>query len=123
VIPLYPVSVTDARANVTLLNDNTAVPGTAAFMGGAAYTQAGSAYVCLYPAGGLAPQGVTFLGGRAHRVDGARIVDTGGATMTVVGGIAITSTGAARVNSAAGIETAHNGISMTQTGVVCETGA
>lgn len=122
-IPLYPVSLTDARANVTLLDDNTAVPAGSAFMGGAAYTQAGSAYVCLYPAGGTAPQGVTFHSGAAHRVDGARIVDTGGAAVTHVAGVAVTSTGAAMVNSLAGIATAHNGVSMTQAGVICETGA
>ena len=122
-IPLYPVSVTDSRAKVTLVDDNTNVPATATFVAGAAYTPDGSAYVCPYPAGGLAPQGVTFLGGRPHRVDGARIVDTAGATSTVVGGIAVTSTGAARVNSVSGIETAVQGISVTQAGVICETGA
>lgn len=122
-IPLYPVSVTDARAKVTLVDDNTTVPGTATFMGGAAYTPAGSAYVCPYPAGGTAPQGVTFLGGRPHRVDGARIVDTAGAASTYIGGLAVTSTGAAMVNSLASIETAIHGVSVTQAGVICETGA
>ena len=122
-IPSTPVSLTDARISVTLVDDNTPVPGTASFIGGKAYTNAGSAYVCPYPAGGTAPQGVTFIAGKAVRVDGAQIVDTAGSTYTNIGAVAITSTGAIRVSSIAGIETAAHKMSLTSAGIICETGA
>lgn len=121
-LPTNHVSSSNPKADMTLVDDNTAVPGTATFVGGKAFTPAGSAYVCPYPAGGLAPQGVTFIGGRAIRVDGAQIVTTGGATATVLHGVAVTSTGELRVSSVATADTYNNGIAATADGIVCEVG-
>ncbi len=121
-LPTNHVSSSNPTADMTLVDDNTAVPGTATFVGGKAFTPAGSAYVCPYPAGGLAPQGVTFIGGRAVRIDGAQIVTTGGATAAVLHGVAVTSTGELRVSSVATADTYNNGVAATAAGIVCEVG-
>jgi hypothetical protein len=81
----FPVSVSNSQLDITVLDDNTAVPNTAVFNGGLAYTPAGSLYCANVPAGGLAPQGIVYRHGMPVRVDGALIVSASAATKAVNG--------------------------------------
>lgn len=81
------------RTDTTFLDDNTAVPATAFFRGGRAFTSGGSAYVCLRPAGGLAPQGIFFHGGAAIRADGAQIILSPGVIARFLNGVGYTELG------------------------------
>lgn len=93
ILPGLPVSLSDSRTETTLLDDNTAVPGTAVFLGGCAFDQAGAAYVALYPAGGIADQTVQYLGGKGVRGDGAQLVLSGGVIASYLNGLPYTTRG------------------------------
>jgi len=74
------------QLDVTAVDDATAVPATATFRGGMAYTPAGSLYVTVgEPAGGAAPQTVVLVGGFRVRTDGALLIDGSAATSAVNG--------------------------------------
>jgi hypothetical protein len=88
------VSISNGRLNTTFIDDATAVPATAVFSGGCAYTHGESAYVCLTPAGGLAPQTLYMLGGRLVRGDGAQVIAPGGTIAYFLGGLGYTAAGA-----------------------------
>ena len=81
----FPVSVSNAQLDITVLDDNTAVPASAVKNGGLAYTPAGSLYCANAPAGGLAPQGIVYLHGLPIRSDGALIVSAVAPTKGVNG--------------------------------------
>ena len=93
ILPGLPVSLSDARTESTLLDDNTAVPATAVFLGGCAFDQTNAAYIALWPAGGLANQTVQYIGGKAVRGDGAQIVLSGGVIAAYLNGLPYTSRG------------------------------
>lgn len=93
ILPGLPVSLSDSRTETTLLDDNTAVPGTAVFLGGCAFDQAGAAYIALYPAGGIANQTVQYIGGKGVRGDGAQLVLSGGAIVSYINGLPYTTRG------------------------------
>lgn len=81
------------RTDTTFLNDATAVPATAVFRGGRAFTPGGSAYVCLKPAGGAAPQGTFFHGGAMIRSDGAQVILSPGVIARFLNGVGYTELG------------------------------
>ena len=64
ILPGFPVSLSDARTETTLLDDNTPVPADAIFLGGCAFDRASSAtYIAFWSAGGTANQTVQYIGG------------------------------------------------------------
>ncbi len=114
-LPGFPVSLSDAKTASLFLNDNTAVPGTAQYIDGCAFSQAGEAYVCPIPAGGSANQTIRFIGGKAVRGDGAQIILVGGTISQFINGVGYTALGEMVANTTAparfpnGIGTAENG--------------
>lgn len=115
ILPGNPVSLSDSRTDTTFLDDNTAVPATAVFRAGRAFTQAGSAYVCLMPAGGTAPQGKQSIAGRAIRADGAQIIKVAGTISNFLNGVAYTALGEMVANTTAPVRF-PNGIGVAENG-------
>lgn len=101
VLPGNSVSVSNDKTDATFLDDNTTVPATAVFRSGCAFTQAGSAYICNKPAGGVANQTTQFIGGRAIRGDGAQQILAGGVINQRINGVAYTALGELVANTTA----------------------
>lgn len=116
ILPGFPVSTTDDKTATLFLNDNTAVPGTAVFIDGCAFSQAREAYVCPRPAGGSANQTIMFLGGKAVRGDGAQIILVGGTISQYINGVGYTALGEMVPNTTAPARY-PNGIGTSETGV------
>lgn len=100
----------------TFINDATVVPASARYIGGAAFAQTGERYVCYWPADNK----VVFLGGFAHRHDGAMVIDPAGAIAGKIQGLALTFRGEL-VTTLSARELDHNGFPLLQTGKVCVT--
>lgn len=111
-------ALADQKIDTTFLNDATAVPAGAVFLGGAALTQAGSAYVCGYPAGGAAPQGVSSIKGAALRADGARTILAGGTPVQFISGLPYTAKGELCVSTNLPTQF-QDGIGKDAAGLVC----
>lgn len=100
----------------TYLDNVTAVPGTARFVGGIAHDETGARYVCPWPSGS-----VFYHGGIAVRSDGAMVISTGspeyrhGGMPTSYRGEVIVSENAAALT--------HGGWSYDSDGKLCVTNA
>ena len=116
ILPGFPVSTSNDRTATLFLDDNTAVPGTAMFIDGCAFSQAGEAYVCPRPAGGSANQTISFIGGKAVRGDGAQIILVGGTISQYINGVGYTSLGEMVPNTTAPARY-PNSIGTSETGV------
>lgn len=116
ILPGFPVSTTDDRTATLFLSDNTPVPGTAMFIDGCAFSQAGEAYVCPRPAGGSANQTIMFLGGKAVRGDGAQIILVGGTVAATINGVDYTALGEMIPDTSAPVRY-PNGIGTSEAGV------
>ena len=102
---------TSGQLDVTVVDDFTAVPATATFRGGLAYTPAGSLYVTVgEPAGGGAPQTVVIVNGLRVRTDGALIIDGAAANATINGLPSVS--GRLSCASLASPTTYHNGLGI-----------
>lgn len=93
------------------------VPAGASFIGGAAFkSTTGERYVAAWPA----DNNVIFLGGFAHRPDGALIIDPSGTVAHRLIGVAMTFRGET-VTTVAARELVHSGRSLLQSGKLCVT--
>jgi hypothetical protein len=117
ILPGNPAALdgSNDRTDTTFVSDATAVPATAVFRSGRAFTQAGSAYVCPPPAGGAAPQGINFIGGAAIRADGAQIILVGGSITRFINGVGYTELGEMVANTTAPVKF-NNGIGVAADG-------
>lgn len=101
--------------DTAFIPDNTAVPDTAVFNAGVAYTQDGHEYVSVWPTSNK----VVYQRGLAYRQDGALTICVSSCTTaSYIRGIAATSRGEVIAQNCQGLYTVA-GIPMLATGVVC----
>src|SRR6478609_864384 len=98
------------------LDDVTAVPASAMFRAGAAYAQTGERYVALWPSNNR----VYYLGGFAHRTDGAMTIDPNGTEALDHFGISVTYRGEV-ITSILSAEVFINGVPIRYDGKLCVT--
>lgn len=109
--------VLEGALPTVFLGAGVAVPAGSIYIGGAAFKPStGERYVAAWPA----DNNVNFLGGFAHRPDGALIIDPAGTTAHRLSGIALTFRGET-VTTVAAREIVHSGRSLLYTGKLCVT--